>query len=73
MSGESRAFALDPSRIDVHVKKKFPRGSVIDSDTEKVRNSVRDDLLALNDNGNKVIREVFFKEDIQRDMHCGSA
>jgi hypothetical protein len=36
MSGESRAFALDPFRIYVHVKKKFPRRSVIESDTEKV-------------------------------------
>ncbi len=64
MEANSSAFALDPSRIYIHLKNKYNRGSVSDGDYQELRNRLRTDLLAINDNGNNVIKEVNCKEDI---------
>lgn len=60
----SRAFALDPSRLYVHRRGTYARGSVANGGYEDLRNSLREDLLSLEVDGVKVIREVFFKEDL---------
>ncbi len=64
LQSDSQAFALDPSRIYVHLKKRYPRGSVPDEDYDAIRNKIRADLLAMSDDGNKVIKEVHFKEAV---------
>ena len=61
---ESRAFCLDPSRIYVHTEGKYGRGNVKMSDYEKVRAGLKAELNSLEFDGRKVIKEVYFKEEI---------
>jgi len=60
----SRAFALDPSRIYVHSKGRYPKGSVESGDYEKVRSGLKEFFLGLERNGRKVIKSVFLREEI---------
>ncbi len=58
------AFALDPARIYVNLKDKYPCGSVDKKDREKVLRDLEDlfDSLELNDR--KVIRDTHRREEI---------
>ncbi len=64
MNEESRVFALDPSRIYIHRKGKYPNGCVGSDDYEALRNKIKDELMTLTYEGEKVIKEVRFKEDV---------
>lgn len=64
IADNSKAFALDPSRIYIHAAGRYARGNVKEDEYEDVRNSIRDDLLSLQVNGEKVIKKVFFKEEL---------
>jgi predicted AlkP superfamily phosphohydrolase/phosphomutase len=64
LSADTRAFALDPSRIYIHSKCRFPKGAVDDKDGEKIKLELRDFFLNLTRNGKKVIKEIYNKEDI---------
>jgi len=64
INSDSRAFVLDPSRIYLHMKGRYSRGCVEDSDYEKLKNALREDLFSLSVDGEKVIKEVYYKEDI---------
>src|SRR3972149_10777128 len=61
---ESRAFCLDPSRIYVHTEGRYGRGSVKMGDYDKVRAGLKEELDSLQFDGRKVIKEVYFKEEI---------
>ncbi len=61
---DSQAFALDPSRIYIHLKDKYARGCVDKKQYEEIRNALKDELLSLQVDGEKVIEKVFFKEDL---------
>ena len=73
LAGETRAFALDPSRIYVHTAGRYPKGRVDESAFDKVRNELKGFFLGLERNGKKVIRQVFFKEEIYDGPHMGKA
>jgi len=60
----SRAFCLDPSRIYIHLNGKYPKGTVKDSQYQDLRNELAQKLKSLVFNGDKVVKDVFFKEDI---------
>jgi predicted AlkP superfamily phosphohydrolase/phosphomutase len=60
----SQAFALDPTRIYIHLKDKYRRGCVPAEQYHEIRNAIKDDLVALEVDGVMVIKEVFFKEEI---------
>jgi predicted AlkP superfamily phosphohydrolase/phosphomutase len=60
----SRAFCLDPSRIYIHLKGKFARGSVEQADYVKLRDELRQKLRDLVFDGQQVVKEIFVKEDI---------
>ena len=63
-SGTS-AFAMDPSRIYINVKGKYPLGKVDLSDYERVRQELKHGLENLSfENGQKVARKIFFKEEL---------
>jgi predicted AlkP superfamily phosphohydrolase/phosphomutase len=64
LSSNTKAFAMDPSRIYIHTKDRFPKGKVTAGDYEKTRRELKDFFLELTRNGKKVIKEVFFKEEI---------
>ncbi len=56
------AFALDPNRIYVNSKGRFPRGTV--SDTRSVKEEIASGLKELRHGGREVVREVFDTEQI---------
>ena len=60
----SRAFVLDPSRVYLHLKDRFPRGSVEAKEYERLRKAVKDEFLSLEVDGEKVVREVLYREEI---------
>jgi predicted AlkP superfamily phosphohydrolase/phosphomutase len=63
-SGTS-AFALDPSRIYVNLKNKYPLGTVDPADYERVRQELKLGLEELYfDNGQKIAKRVFLKEEL---------
>ena len=64
MHEESRVFVLDPSRIYIHQKGKYTKGSVDPADYEELRNRMKSELMELTFEGEKVIKEVLFKEEI---------
>ena len=64
ISEKSIAFALDPSRIFVNLKKKFPQGYIDRKDYENVREELKILFENYKINGEKVIKRVFFKEEI---------
>jgi len=61
---ETKAFALDPARIYVNIKDKYPCGSVSIQDKNKVLNELEGTFESLKTNGRKVIRRIFRKEEI---------
>jgi predicted AlkP superfamily phosphohydrolase/phosphomutase len=61
---ESKVFVLDPSRFYIHLKGKYPRGSVHPNDYDGIRHTLRDELMSLTDSGERVIKKVLFKEEI---------
>jgi predicted AlkP superfamily phosphohydrolase/phosphomutase len=61
---KTQAFALDPNRIYINIEGRYPRGSVKQSERERV---VEDLITAFRDlayNGNKVIREIYRREEV---------
>ncbi len=64
INSKSQAFALDPSRVYINLKDKYPNGSVSQNEYESIRNNIKRDLLGFNLDGEKVIKNVFLKEEI---------
>ena len=64
MSDGSTAFALDPNRIYLNLKDRFPRGIVASSERNALRREISQKLQNLEYEGRKVIRKVFEAEDI---------
>lgn len=60
----TRAFALDPARIYLNLKGKYPCGSVEPSDAESILSQMEDMFAGLEIEGKKVIRDVYRKQDI---------
>ena len=60
----SKAFAMDPSRIYINLKNKYPLGSVAQTDYDQVRNEIRDGIAALKWQGKTIAKQVFFKEEL---------
>jgi len=64
ISESSRVFALDPNRIYLNLKDKFPKGSVDPSEKNSLKEEIREQLTNLEYEGRKVIKEIFYAEDI---------
>jgi len=64
ISAESKAFALDPSRIYIHLKDKFPRGKVNQNDYHRIRQDIKNLFEDYQIGNNKIIKKVFLKEEI---------
>lgn len=60
----TKAFALDPARIYLHLKDKYPRGSVGLNDKESILKDLEALFASLEINGKKVIRRVYRKEEV---------
>lgn len=66
---DSLAFALDPSRIYIHSKGKFPRGRVDTGDYHRVREDIKRLFEEFEINGEKAIKRVYFKEEIYSERY----
>lgn len=70
----STAFAMDPSRIYLNLKGKFPLGTLDVSDYERVRQELKEGLEGLTyRGGEKIAKKVFFKEELYRGPHVDAA
>jgi len=60
----SLAFALDPSRVYINVKGKYPLGIVEERDYHKLRKELKERFLEIKYEGEPILRNVFFKEEV---------
>ena len=61
----SRAFVLDPSRVYINLKDKYPSGTVDSSDYERIRLDLKNGLEGITfQNGDRVVSRVCLKEEI---------
>ena len=60
----SKAFALDPSRIYINLKGKYPLGCVEKQDYYRLREELKQAFLEIKFDGEPILRNVFFKEEI---------
>ncbi len=70
ITGTSRAFCLDPSRIYIHCRDGYPRGCVHDGDYDNLRRELKQKLKTLTFNGEPVVKEVYFREEIFNGPHA---
>ena len=64
ITSDSTAFALDPSRIFLHLKEKFPRGKVGSNDYHRIRQELKELFEEYRIGSKKVIKRAYFKEEI---------
>lgn len=64
MLSQTKSFALDPCRIYLHRKGRFPCGSVMPEDEEKLVKELESALYSMTFNGKSVVKKVFHKKDI---------
>jgi predicted AlkP superfamily phosphohydrolase/phosphomutase len=65
IGSEAKAFILDPSRIYINLKGKYPLGAVDHTSYDTVRKEIKQRLEALTfENGDKVIKKVYNKEEL---------
>jgi len=60
----TRAFALDPNRIYLNLKDRFPHGGVEASERAALREEIAGKLAGLTHDGRKVVKRVFRSEEV---------
>jgi predicted AlkP superfamily phosphohydrolase/phosphomutase len=68
--GRTRAFALDPNRIYINLKGRFPKGSVERAARRALKEEIAGKLTKLEYQGRRVVREVFFGERVYSGPHA---
>jgi predicted AlkP superfamily phosphohydrolase/phosphomutase len=65
ISPGSTAFALDPSRIYINLKEKYPLGTIDKADYSRVRKEIKQGFeeLTFEDN-KKIVKKVYFREEL---------
>lgn len=69
----TKAFALDPARIYINQKGKYPAGSIASNDKEACSKDLEDLFQSLQVDGQKVIRHIYRKEDVYAGPYLDSA
>jgi predicted AlkP superfamily phosphohydrolase/phosphomutase len=69
----TKAFALDPARIYINLKDKYPDGGVDILERDRILQDLILLFKELELNGNKVIKDVYRKEDIYKGEYFDSA
>lgn len=64
MSEDTKAFTLDPARIYLNLKGKFPAGSVEQTESEDILRQLENLFGSLEIDGRKVIRDIYRKEQL---------
>ena len=70
---ETKAFTLDPARIYLNYKGKYPCGSVEPSESEGIIAELENILGSLEYNGKKVIKDIYRKEQIYSGPYIDNA
>jgi predicted AlkP superfamily phosphohydrolase/phosphomutase len=73
ISSKSRVFALDPSRIYIHLQDKYARGKVKKDQYQPLRDEIKARFLDLEIDSKKVIKAVYFKEEIYNGPYLDKA
>ncbi|MBN2400134.1 MAG: alkaline phosphatase family protein [Candidatus Aminicenantes bacterium] len=73
ISPKAKAFALDPSRIYIHQKNKYPKGMVEAGEYNAIRQDLKQLFENYEVNGEKTISRVFFKEELYSGQHTDTA
>lgn len=73
MTSNTKVFALDPSRLYIHREGKYARGCVSEDRCRALMEEVRERFMDLEIDGEKVIRRVFFKEEIYHGPYLDQA
>jgi predicted AlkP superfamily phosphohydrolase/phosphomutase len=60
----SRAFALDPGRIYVNLKGKYPAGVVDAADRRTLLEEIKGGLSEITDEGNPVVKRIYERDEI---------
>ncbi|MEE9270760.1 MAG: alkaline phosphatase family protein [Candidatus Krumholzibacteria bacterium] len=66
----SKAFALDPARIYIHRKERFPKGSVEDADVAAIKKDITDMFQAVQHEGQGIVRRVFDGDEVYSGPHA---
>ena len=69
ISATSRAFAMDPNRIYINLKDRFPKGNVNPSDKGILKQEIASKLEKLEWEGHKIVRKVFDAEEVYSGPH----
>lgn len=64
ISADTKAFTLDPARIHLNLKGKYPCGSVEPNEVEAILSQLEGLFASLEMDGRKVIRDIYRKEQI---------
>jgi predicted AlkP superfamily phosphohydrolase/phosphomutase len=64
IESSTKAFALDPARIYLHIRGKYPEGGLDSADRNSCLKDLEGLFSSLHIEGRKVIRHIFRKEDI---------
>jgi predicted AlkP superfamily phosphohydrolase/phosphomutase len=65
ISPESKAFAMDPSRVYLHLKGKYPCGRVNPVDVSAVKKEISTGLLELKyDDGSNVVKRIYDRDEL---------
>ena len=73
MDSATRAFALDPARIYLNRKGKYPAGGLADEDAEACLRDLEDLFSSWEIQGRKVVRDIHRKEDVYAGPHLDRA
>jgi len=60
----TKAFALDPARIYIHTRDRYPRGTVREGDRERIIEDLETLFHSLEQGGKRVIKRVYHKEEL---------
>jgi predicted AlkP superfamily phosphohydrolase/phosphomutase len=64
IDASTKAFALDPARIYIHLEGKYPRGSVKAEDRDAIIGELKNIFESLEVDGRKAVRRICLKEEI---------
>ncbi|MCP4156473.1 MAG: hypothetical protein GY757_52655 [bacterium] len=73
MTENTKVFALDPSRLYIHMEEKYSKGRIQQKDYAKLRDEVKEKFMELEIDGEKVIKNVFYKEEIYHGKYFDNA
>jgi len=73
ISPQSRAFALDPSRIYIHQQGKYFKGRVGKGDMQMIREDLKQLFESYEVGGEKVIRKAYFQEELYSGAQMAAA